>query len=268
MRAVWVGAAVALAVAGAARADPRLDEKVYAPYVQNGLGEFEARTAGLIDPVGGAEQTTVFELEYGVSDHLSLALVGALHDDRLGGSRWTDVGVEGVWRLGTIPKVGVDAGLYLEYGHGLNGEADFVEGKLLLAKRAGRFEGLFNLILERPLNAPAGGNAAGYGCAASATWRTVGSLRLGVEALGDLGDDHSFGGRQGAFIGPQLKWELHPFGKGPDLDGDDDGDEPAATGRHPPIEIDIDAGWLAAVGPDRAEAPSQARIGIEVERKF
>ncbi|HLI66775.1 MAG TPA: hypothetical protein VKU90_10460 [Caulobacteraceae bacterium] len=99
MRAVWVGAAAALAVAGAARADPRLDEKVYAPYVQNGLGEFEARTAGLIDPVGGAEQTTVFELEYGVSDHLSLALVGALHDDRLaarGGPTWASRG-SGAW---------------------------------------------------------------------------------------------------------------------------------------------------------------------------
>jgi hypothetical protein len=35
-----------------------------------------------------------------------------------------------------------------------------------------------------------------------------------------------------------------------------------------PVEIAIDAGWLAAVGPDRSEAASQARINIELEHRF
>jgi hypothetical protein len=35
-----------------------------------------------------------------------------------------------------------------------------------------------------------------------------------------------------------------------------------------PFEIEVDAGWLAAVGPDRGEAASQARINLELERRF
>ncbi len=132
---------------------------------------------------------------------------------------------------------------------GFGGETDGLEGKLLLAKTAGRFQGLLNLIVERPLGAPAGEDFASYGYAASATWRTVGRLRLGAEAFGDLGDDHGFlSGHQGAYVGPQVKWEGRPRGA--------------------PFEIEVDAGWLAAVGPDRQEAASQARIDVELERPF
>ena len=35
-----------LCVASVAAADPRLDEKVYSPYILNGVGELEVRTAG------------------------------------------------------------------------------------------------------------------------------------------------------------------------------------------------------------------------------
>lgn len=258
------------AASGGAKADPRLDEKVYDPYVEANVLELEVRSAGLLDaPPGEAESASVLELEYGLSRNLSLALVGVAGREPGAGTRWRDVGVEAVWEMGRIPKLGVDTGLYLEYGHGLNGEPDSLEGKLLLAKRAGRFEGLLNLIVERPLNAPAGENYATYGYAASATWRTVGSLRLGGEVLGNLASDHGFRGHQGAYAGPQLKWALRPFG-GKDLDDDDDGDEldltPAA--RRPKWEIQVDAGWLAAIGSARGEAGSQARVGIELERGF
>ena len=117
------------------------------------------------------------------------------------------------------------------------------EGKLLLAKTAGRFQGLVNLIVEKPLSAPTGEGMAGYGYAASATWQTVGNLRLGAEAFGDLGDDHAFLGRQGAYVGPQVKWE-------------------GRLGRMP-FDIGLDAGWLVAVGTDRSEAASQVRLGLE-----
>jgi hypothetical protein len=35
-----------------------------------------------------------------------------------------------------------------------------------------------------------------------------------------------------------------------------------------PVELTVDAGWLAAIGPSQNEAPSQARIDIELERRF
>jgi hypothetical protein len=261
------GLAVAMGLADVAQADPRLDEAVYDPYVEKGVLELEARSAGLSGaPGGAAAQANVFELEYGLTNRVSLALVGIESQAPHGMARWSDVGVEGIWNVGQIPSIGVDTALYLEYGHGLSGEPDKLEGKILLAKRAGRLEGLLNLIFERPLNAPDGGSYASYGYAASATWRAVGALRLGAEALGDFGDDHRFGGRQGAYVGPQVKWEFRPFG-GKDADGDDDGDG-APVHKGPPIEIDVDAGWLAAVGADRNEATSQVRIAVDLERKF
>lgn len=235
---------------GAANADPRLDEVVYSPYVENHVLEFETRFG---QEVGDGSlknaNTLVNELEYGVDDRLSLALVSTVESAPGEPRRLTGVGIEGIYYLGQIPRVGVDAGLYLEATKGAGGEPDGGEAKLLLAKTAGRFQGLFNFIVERPFDGPAGDVYASYGYAASATWRTVGALRLGAEAFGDFGDDHGLLTRaEGAYVGPQLKWEGQPKGL--------------------PFEIEVDAGWLAAVGPDRREASSQPRIDVELEKRF
>ena len=243
------GAAI-LGWAANAAADPRLDEVVYSPYVENHVLELEVRGAQeLGDGDLSGARTKVVELEAGLNDRTSLALVTAFQRQPGGASRLTGVGLEGIYYLGQIPAVGVDTGVYLEVTKGFGGESDVLESKLLLAKTAGRFQGLANLILERPLGVPAGEGFAAYGYALSATWRTVGRLRLGAEAFGDLGDDHGYlNGRQGAYLGPQLKWE---------------GRLPGSVG-----EIAVDAGWLAAVGPSRAEAKGQVRLNLELERHF
>jgi len=240
----------ALAAAGPALADPRLDEKVYSPYIQNHVLELETNWGqefGSGDLKGS--RTFVEEIEAGLNDRVSLALVGQVERAPGADDRLTGVGLEGIVYLGQIPAVGVDAGFYLEYKVGSGGEPDQGETKLLLAKTAGRFQGLFNFIVERPFRAPAGEEFATYGYAASATWRTVGNLRLGAEAFGDLGDDHGFLKRaQGAYVGPQLKWEGQP--------------------GFLPVEVDIDAGYLFAVGPARSEAAGQAKLNIEFEHRF
>ena len=244
-----LGVAGSVAGAGAALADPRLDEKVYSPYVQNHVAELELRRGQEIGGPLGGERTDVIEAEYGLNDRLSLALVGNIGRAPNETAHLNGLGVEGILYLGQIPRIGVDVGLYLEYMGGLDGEDDKGEAKLLLAKTADRFQGLLNIIVERPIGAPDGEGFADYGYAASATWRTVGALRLGVEAFGDLGSDHAFLTKhEGAYVGPQLKWEVRP--------------------NSSPFEIEIDAGWLAAVGADRSEADSQARLNIEFERRF
>ena len=244
-------AAVFLALsATAAAADPRLDEIVYSPYIENHVFELENRWG---QELGGGSlnnaRTFVTEAEYGVNDRLSLALITQV--ERVPGTpeKLVGVGVESVFYIGQIPRLGVDVGGYLEYKVGAGGESDVGEAKLLLAKNVDRFQGLFNFIIEHPIGAPRGEDISTYGYAASATWRTVGPLRLGVEALGDLGDDHGFLTRaEGAYVGPQVKWE----GKVDFL----------------PFEVAVDAGWLAAVGPTRNEAASQARINLELEHRF
>jgi hypothetical protein len=252
MRNQVVGLAFGLLVIGGgpALADPRLDEVVYSPYIENHMFELETRVG---QEVGDGSlkdaQTLVTEAEFGVNDRLSLALVTRIERAPGEVQRLTGVGLEGIYYLGQIPKLGIDTGLYLEATKGAGGNSDSGEAKLLLAKTDGRFQGLFNFIIERPFSGPPGEVFATYGYAASATWRTVGALRLGAEAFGDFGDDHGFLTRpQGAYVGPQLKWEGRP--------------------KNLPFEINVDAGWLAAVGPARHEAPSQARLNLELERRF
>lgn len=250
-RGFWILAAGALtALAAPALADPRLDEKVYSPYVENHMLELETRWGQEFG--GGAlkgARTEVTEVEYGFNDRLSLALVGQVEREPGAGDRFVGTGLEGVYYLGQIPKLGVDTGLYLEYKKGLHGDDDEGEAKLLMAKTVDRFQGLLNFIVERPFGVPRGEGFASYGYAASATWRTWGALRLGVEAFGDLGDDHGFlKGRQGAYVGPQVKWETKP--------------------RFLPVEVALDAGWLKPFGAAKAEAASQARVSLEFERRF
>jgi hypothetical protein len=236
--------------AGAAMADPRLDEKVYSPYVENHVLELETRWGQEFGPgeLKGA-RTSVVEVEYGLNDRISLAVLGQVEREPGGGDRLVGTGLESVIYLGQIPKLGVDAGGYLEYKAGLHGEPDEGEAKLLLAKTAGRFQGLFNFIVERPFGAPQGDDYASYGYAASATWQTFGAMRLGVQAFGDMGDDHGlFKTPQGAYVGPQVKWEGRP--------------------ANVPFDIALDAGWLAAVGAAKREAGNQAKIALEFERRF
>ena len=230
-----------------ARADPRLDEKVYSPYVLKGIAELEVRSAQQVGGPTAGDRTTVVEAEYGLNDRLSLAGIAAIERAPGNGSRLAGVGIEAVYYVGQVPKLGVDLGVYGEYKHGLNGNADVVEAKLLLAKNVDRFQGLVNLIVERPLGSRGDGFAT-YGYAASATWRTTGYLRLGAEAFGNLGSDRKFLGEKGGYVGPQLLWEGHPKGL--------------------PFEVDIDAGWLFPFGVDRSDARSQIRLGIGLEKRF
>jgi hypothetical protein len=252
MKGLLGGAAVFAAVgcASQAWADPRLDEKVYVPYVKNHVAEFEFRNGQQIGGATGGERTTILEGEYGLNDRISLAVVGDFDHEPGSGMQLNGVGLEGVIYLGQVPKLGIDTGAYLEYEHGLHGESDKFEGKLLMAKTAGRFQAVFNFIIESPIGAPAGEDATSYGYAASATWRVAGNLRIGAEAFGDLGDDDGgfMRGAQGAYVGPQLTWEGRPAGL--------------------PFDVGVDAGWLKSVGANRGEARSQARIGIELEKRF
>jgi hypothetical protein len=243
-----IAAGFGLTLAGSVQADPRLDEKVYDPYVRNHVFEVETR-ASLEEggPLKGSA-TYVGEFEYGVSDNLSLAFVSKVAGGAGEPRRLRGAGLEAVYYLGQIPKIGVDVGVYGEYMAGLNGDPGGLEGKLLFAKQAGRMQALLNLIAERPLHVADEGFAS-YGYATSVTWRTVGNLKVGVEAFGDLGDDHGFlKRRQGAYVGPAVLWEVHP--------------------ARSPLEVEFGLGWLKSVAADRSEADSQVRLTLEFERRF
>lgn len=244
-----IATALCLSQAGHAAAEPGLGGKVYDPYVRNGVTEVEIRGARLTGGSQGGDTTTVVELEKGLNDRVSLALVGEFEKHPREDAKLDSVGLEGVVYLGQIPNLGVDTGLYLEYEQRLHNESGVGEAKLLFAKTIERFQGLLNLIAERQFTNRPGEKATEFGYAASATWEVATGLRAGAEAFGDLGTNHRLGGRNPHYIGPTARWETRPdwLGGG---------------------ELELQAGYLFAAGEARDYTNGQLRLNLEFERRF
>lgn len=252
MRVRWCFAAVAAAVlvnSGAAMAEPGLSNVVYSPYVKKGVTEVELRAGRLTGGPLNGEQAAVVELEHGVSDRVSLAIL-AEFEHHAGEARKLDaIAVEGVAYFGQIPGLGVDVGGYLEYEQRIHNESGVAEAKLLLAKRSGAFEGLLNLIAHRPLSDRAGEHDTEFAYAAQATWDVGANARLGGQAFGDLGTNRSFGGRQPHYLGPVVQWEVRPAW----LKGG---------------ELEFEGAYLLPIGTARHDTNGQVRFVVEYERRF
>lgn len=236
-------------VATAAADEPGLANKVYSPYIKNGVTEVELRAGRLTGGPLDGEQAAVVEIEHGFSDSLSLAVLGEF-EQHAGEARKLDaLAIEGVAYLGQVPVLGIDVGGYLEYEQRIHNESGVLEGKLLLAKRWGAFEGLLNLIVRKALTDRPGEDQTDLGYATQATWEVADHLRLGGQAFGNLGTDHNSGGRQPHYIGPVAQWELRPAW----LKGG---------------ELELEAAYLLPVGAARDETDGQIRFVVECERRF
>jgi hypothetical protein len=180
---------------------------------------------------------------------VSLAVLGEFEQHAGEAKKLDAFAVEGVAYLGQIPGIGVDVGGYLEYEQRIHNESGVLEGKLLLAKRSGDFEGLLNLIAARALTDKPDEDATEFGYAAQATWDVGRNVRLGGQAFGDLGTDRSFGGRQGHYLGPVAQWEVRPAW----LKGG---------------ELEFEGAYLWPVSAAADETNGQVRFVVEYERRF
>ncbi len=242
-------AALCLFAAWHAAAEPGLGSKVYDPYVRNGVSEVEARTASLTGGASNGDTTSVVEIEKGVSDALSLALLGEFEKHPGERAKLDSLGLEGVVYLGRVPRLGIDTAVYVEYEQRLHNESGVGEAKLLFARRLGSFQALLNLIAEHPFTNRPGENLTAFGYAASGTWEVRPGLQAGVEGFGDLGTSRRLGGRNPHYIGPTVLWETRP-------DWMHGG------------ELELQAGYLFAAGAARGYTDGQARLNIEFERRF
>ena len=254
MRGRWAATAtvtvlLTLGWSGVADAEPGLANKVYSPYVKNGVTEVELRAGRLTGGSLDGEQAAVVEVERGISDRVSLAVLAEFEQHAGEGKKLDALAVEGVAYLGQIPGLGVDVGGYVEYEQRIHNESGVLEGKLLLAKRVGAFEGLVNLIAQKALTDRTGEGETDFGYAAQGTWDIGHNIRLGGQAFGDLGSDRSFGGRRGHYLGPVAQWELRPAW----LKGG---------------ELEFEGAYLLPVGTARRETDGQVRFVLEFERRF
>jgi hypothetical protein len=249
IRIIAAALAASFAAVGAAHAEPGLANKVYDPYVRNGVTEVEVRGGRLNGGALDGESAAVVELEHGFGDRLSLAVLGEFEHHAGEQNKLDAIAVEGVSYLGQIPGVGVDVGGYLEYEQRIHNESGVLEAKLLLAKQAGPVQTLFNLVVERPLTDKVDEREAEFGYAVQSTVAATPSLRVGLQAFGNLGSSRILGGRQGHYLGPVVNWEVRP-----------------AWLRK--AEIELEAAYLAPLGLARRETNSQVRFAVEYERRF
>jgi hypothetical protein len=250
MRTWWVGTVVAVSlIGGPALAEPGLANKVYSPYVKKGVTELELRGGRLNGGALDGESGAVVELEHGFSDRFSLAVLGEFEHHARETSKLDAIAVEGVAYLGQIPGVGVDVGGYLEYEQRIHNESGILEGKLLLAKQTGPVLTLVNLIADRPLTDKPEDQVTEFEYAVQSTVDVGHNLGVGLQAFGDLGTDHSFGGAQAHYLGPVGRWEVRPaWMKGG--------------------EIELEAAYLLPVGVARHDTDGQMRFVMEFEKRF
>lgn len=233
-----------LAASVPATAAPGVGDPIYGATVTKGLGEIEARFGRLVGGSANSDDGLVIEGEYGVSKRLSLAVL--VETGRLaGGGRTVDaVAVEAVRTLGHFAPLKLDTAVYVEVKHGFHGEPDVIEVKGLFEHTAGRFDARLNLIGAKAFRAV----PVDFGYAASVDWAVIGDeFKLGAAAFGDLGNSARFGGRQEHFVGPVAKIEIEHVGPG---------------------ELEIETGYLFAIGSARDTTRGQARLLIAYEAKF
>ena len=236
MRAVAVVVLVLVAgsISTAAHAAPGLGDKVYGATVEDGVTEFEARYGRLMGDEADGEDVLKLEVSHGFSSRFYGALVGEFEREADEDRELEALAVEGIYTLGQVG--GIDTALYGEYEVGLHGP-DKIETKLLLQKRAGEFDGRLNLIAEKPLN----GEPIELGYAASADVEAIGELRLGGAGFGDVTHGEHF-------AGPIVKAEVeHLFGDS---------------------ELELETGYLFAIGDARDETNGQFRLLLEFATRF
>lgn len=229
---------MALALPPPAHAAPGLGEEVYRATVTEGAREIEARYGSLR---GGADQgadSLMLEAAITPRRNLRIATFVALDRDPAGRRQPTEAAVEAVYTLGRVG--GIDVAVYGEYALGLHGNHDAVETKLLLERRAGPFDARLNLIAEKSL---ASREKLEFGYAASADFAVAGEVRAGIAAFGELGTTSRFLPRAEHFVGPMIKGEIESLGP----------------------EIEIETGYLFAVGKARETTKGQFRLLLELE---
>lgn len=228
-RIVLCAAALLTTVASPALATPGLGEEVYGATVTPRETEFEARYGRLGGKTTDGQDALVVEASHSFSSRFRLGVLAELEREPGGSRKASAYAVEAIHTLGQIG--GIDTALYGEYAAARDGP-DKIETKLLLEKRAGKLDARLNLIAEREM---VRGAPVTFGYAASADVEVIGEFRLGAAAFGDLSGDE--GGHH--FAGPIVKTEVPHFGPG---------------------ELELEAGYLFALGSARDETRGQVRL--------
>ncbi len=240
---LWMTAVImslGVAASGVAQAAPGLGSKVYGATIEPGETELELRYGRLTGGEEDGEDALVVEAAHHFSNFYG-ALLAEFEREPHGSRKLEAIAGEAILPLGQI--AGIDTALYGEYEAVIDGP-DAVETKLLLQKRAGKWDTRLNLIAGHALS---GGAPVEFGYAASADVEIAEELRIGAVAFGGLGSSRDFTTRGEHYAGPVIKTAIEHLAGG---------------------ELEIEAGYLFAIGRARDEADGQLRLVLEFAKHF
>ena len=145
------------------------------------------------------------ELEYGITDHLDIAMYQQLKQSNLDSGdtfEYDGFKVRTRYRILERDKLPVDILLYMEYIRNDNlKKANVLEGKAIFAKDIGDLNISYNQIIEQELDS---GGETEHEYAAGVSYMALPNFRIGVESKGSFSD-------RKYYIGPTIAWSSHKF---------------------------------------------------------
>ena len=228
-------AALPFVMSATAMAAPGLGTDVASPGVEKGEGAVMARWASLEGGPDDGAGVFLIEGGYGVTDRLRLVVITEAEKEPGESRDVTVTGFEALYELGSVGNFtfGLNGAYAVEFG-----APDKIEGKFLVQNETGPWDFRLNLTAAKPLES---GAPVELLYAASADVATTDALRLGVQAFGELGTSKDFLPRSEHFVGPAAKVAIS--GLGP--------------------EVELDFGYLFAIGAASDVTDGQLRVGIE-----
>ena len=236
--ALFIAGAMLIAASCApAHADTGLVDEVYGATVKAGEAEVELRYGRPLGGTAGPDDPFRVEAAYAFSDHFRLGVAARLAHDPGQSRKVTETALEAIWAPGKIGPVSV--AFYGEYSLGI-GEPDALEGKILLQHRRGPLDLRLNLIAAKPLIA---GAATELSYAARTDYQVADDVRVGVEAICELGGFGHLFPRAAHYAGPVVAVELDHL--------------------HP--ELELSAGYLFTLGSTTDGTRGQLRLSLGFE---
>lgn len=231
-------AAVAVVVTSLAAApsvaQPGLGQEVDEAKVEKGETEISARFDTLLGKASGGNDALQFEIGHGLSDQFRAEVQAEFTQENGSDRRLDGIALQGIYEVGEAG--GFTFALLGQYELAVD-ETDAIETKLLVQRNSDRSDLRLNLIASKDLDK----SRVNFGYAASAHYEVIDDLSMGVEGFGEFrAADGSTGTEH--FVGPTTRLSTERFGP----------------------ELELEAGYLFALGAAKHEADGQLRLALNL----
>ncbi len=229
-----VAIVIAFLAAAPSLAQPGLGQEVDEAEVEKGETEISARFDTLLGKASGGDDALQVEVGHGFSDRFRAEVQGEFTQENASDRRLDSIAMQGIYEVGEAG--GFTFALLGQYELAVD-ETDAVETKLLIQRKSDRSDLRLNLVASKELDE----SRVNFGYAASAQFAVIDDLSLGVEGFGEFRSADGSSGTE-HFVGPTTRLSTERFGP----------------------ELELEAGYLFALGAAKRAADRQLRLALNV----